>query len=362
MKKICLVIPSLQTGGMERVMSELANYFAGEYPDLEIHLVLFGRDRKIFYWLSQNIIVHKPIFTFDNSKRFLSSLRTLWFLRKKIKTVNPATILSFGEYWNSFVLLALLGLPYPIFISDRCQPDKPMGRIQNGLRKILYPRARGIVAQTAKAKEIYADLFKNKNVTVIGNPVRKISSYSKHFERENIVLSVGRLIETKHYDKLIEMFLHINQSNWKLVIVGGDALKQLNMKRLKKQIERFDATDRVILTGRQSNVESYYLKSKIFAFTSSSEGFPNVIAEAFSAGLPVVAFDCIAGPSEMILDGKNGFLIPLFNFKKFENKLKLLMRDEVLRNRLAEYAKKSVDKLAVSDIGQQYYSFITKTK
>ena len=91
---------------------------------------------------------------------------------------------------------------------------------------------------------------------------------------------------------------------------------------MRRIIADNNAEDKVFLEGKQADVETYYFKSKVFAFTSSSEGFPNVIGEAMSARLPVIAFDCIAGPSEMIKDNENGFLIPLFNFGQFRRNWK----------------------------------------
>ena len=357
--KICLIIPSLQAGGMERVMSELMKYFASRHQKLDLHLVLYGRKRDVFYNIPENIIVHKPSFEFEDSRRFFFTLKTLWFLRKRIVTINPDTTLSFGEYWNNFVLLALFGLPYPVFVSDRCQPDKSLGKLHTILRKYLYHNAKGIIAQTEKAKELYGMQFKHQNVKVIGNPIRCINKKDQTIEPENIVLSVGRLIKSKNYDKLIEMFVHINRPGWKLVIVGDDALKQQNMKRLKELVKQLDAEDKVFLVGRQLDVENYYLKSKIFAFTSSSEGFPNVIGEALSAGLPVVSFDCVAGPSEMVQDEENGFLIPLFDYSFFEKRLKCLMDNSVLLKKLGENAKQSIKKFSVESIGEQFYKFIT---
>jgi GalNAc-alpha-(1->4)-GalNAc-alpha-(1->3)-diNAcBac-PP-undecaprenol alpha-1,4-N-acetyl-D-galactosaminyltransferase len=60
MKKICLVIPSLQSRGIARVMSELADYFCPK-KEFEMHLVLYGLTREIFYKIPDNLIVHKPI-------------------------------------------------------------------------------------------------------------------------------------------------------------------------------------------------------------------------------------------------------------------------------------------------------------
>jgi len=357
---ICLLIHSLQPGGMERVMSELAGYFC-QKTDLEVHLVLYGKKPELFYKLPESIIIHKPASELINQIRLYSSFKRLYFLRRTVKNINPKSLLSFGEQWNSFVLLALLGFSIPVFISDRCSPLSKSSAFHLLLKKILYPRAQGIISQTEKAAQVYKFLFKNANIRVIGNPIRKIRGQETSVEKENNVLTVGRLIHSKHHDKLIELFISIAPSGWRLVIVGDDALRQNNFERLKSLVKDLDAEDRVILTGRQAEVDSYYLRSKLFVLTSSSEGFPNVIGEAMSAGLPVVSFDCVAGPSEMITDGKDGYLVPLFDYKTFGEKLLTLMNDPVLREQFGKEAKSSIDRFSVERIGEQYYSFITSS-
>ncbi len=356
MKRIALIIPTLHAGGMERVMSQLIFHFS-EKEDVEIHLLLYGLKREIFYSLPSNITIHIPKFEFNNNKRVLNSIKTLLFIRKEIHLIKPNTILSFGELWNSFVLISLLGKSYPIYVSDRCQPNKSLGTVHNFLRKILYPKATGIIAQTEIAKFIYLNQFNHHNIKVIGNPIRIINN-NQNTSKENIVLSVGRLIHTKHHDELIKLFVKINNLNWKLIIVGDDALKQNNMTRLRALVKELNAENQVILAGKQSDVDSYYLKSKIFAFTSSSEGFPNVIGEAQSAGLPVIAFDCIAGPAELIENGKNGYLIPIHDYTLFQEKLRLLMNNEDLRNKIGENAKISITKFSSNEIANKFYNFI----
>jgi len=167
-----MVIPSLQAGGMERVMSELIGYLASQ-NNIILHLVLYGISREIFYPIPENLKVHKPDFIFNNKLRLLSTVRTLLFLRKTIKHLAPDSILSFGEYWNSFVLLSLLGLKLPVYVSDRSQPDKSLGCFHENLRKWLYPKAMGVILQTEKAKEIFVVRNRQKNISVIGNPIKQ---------------------------------------------------------------------------------------------------------------------------------------------------------------------------------------------
>lgn len=355
-KKICLVIPSLQAGGMERVMSELATFFCKK-RELDVHIILYGITCEIFYPTPDNLSIHIPDTVFNNRYRFIYTLGRLKYLRNEVKRINPDSVLSFGELWNSFVLLALLGLSYPVYISDRCSPDRKYNAFHTFLRKVLYPTAKGIITQTNKAKEIYFRQFKHRNIIVIGNPVREIKNVDVS-KKENVVLMVGRFIKSKHQDKLIEMFLNIRMPGWKLVLVGYDHLKQNNSEILKALIKEKHAEYEIFLEGKQIDVESFYTTSKIFAFTSSSEGFPNAIGEAMSAGLPVVAFDCVAGPSEMITDGKNGLLVPVFDFKRFQECLQLLMNDSELRKTLGNNARKSIMDFSIQNIGERYLNFI----
>lgn len=354
-KKVCFVIHSLQAGGMERVMSELVNYFAAT-KKYQVHLVLYGIKREVFYEIQKDIIIHKPNFEFDNSKRILSTIKTISFLRKKIKEINPISVLSFGERWNNLVLLSLYGSKIPVYVSDRAQPDKTLGFKDDFLRKILYPKAKGIIAQTSKAKDIFSTFYKHNNFKIIGNPIRPIES--KIIEKENVILMVGRYIESKQQDILIKIFAKLNAPNWKLVLLGYDHLKQENQQKWHQLAKELNVADRVVFTGKQSNVEDYYNKSKIFAFTSKSEGFPNVIGEAMSAGLPVVAFDCIAGPSDLINDSQNGFLIPLTLENKFADKLQYLIDNQSIREEFGEKAKKNMAQFELNYICKKYEDFI----
>jgi glycosyltransferase involved in cell wall biosynthesis len=357
MKKICLVIHSLGIGGMERVMSELANSFAG-YEKTEVHIILIGLKRDVAYALDDRVIVRKPPFTFRHKRRTIDTIRTMTFLRKVVNEIQPDTILSFGEMWNNLVLLSLMGTGYPVYISDRSQPDKNLGILHNRLRNLLYPKAAGFIAQTGYAAENCLKNGWNKNVKVIGNPVRQVTR-DDTVEKENIVLFVGRLIPTKHVDDLIRMFAEIDDPDWKLVIVGGDAKKMKLSEELNQLVKELNVENRVLLEGEQKDVDSYYNRSKIFAFPSSSEGFPNVIGEAMSAGLPVIAYDCKAGPSDLIINEETGFLVDLFDRETFKKRLLLLMNDESLRYTFSIEAVSIMKNFSSAEIAEYFYKFVS---
>ena len=119
-----------------------------------------------------------------------------------------------------------------------------------------------------------------------------------------------------------------------------------------------EVNNNIIFAGSVANIDEYYNKSKIFSFTSTSEGFPNALAEALSVPLACISFDCVTGPSDLIEDGVNGFLVTDFDHDGYKKKLLQLMQDEGLRKKLQQAAEKSIRQFRIENIGQQYLDFI----
>lgn len=358
--KICCVIPSLQPGGMERVMSVLINGFIHDH-NAEVHVVLYGASREVFYGLNEGAYIHMPDWEFDKQHRTHDTFKTMRYLRKTLRSMHPDAILSFGSRWNSLVLLSCFGLRLPIYISDRGTPISYSKDFQFWLKKILYPKAKGIVVQTSLAEKLYRQRYRQTNFEVIGNPIRNIS-IPQDIQRENAIVSVARLVDLKHFDRLIAIFESIGNQDWKLIIVGGNADGQHILEDLQQLRETCLLKENIVLTGTQKDVDTYLLRSKIFAFTSSQEGFPNAIGEAMSAGLPVVSYDCITGPSEMIENGQNGYLTKVFDDETFKERLETLMNDEDLRAKMGKQAKESIGRFSEGLIVEKFYTFITQTR
>lgn len=354
-KKITLILPSLHSGGMERVMSILANQFI-KYDDIQVDLILFSANPKLFYQIDKKVKIH----TNQSKKKWnkiILFFQTIWFIRKRVSEISPDAILSFGTQWNNIVLLALLGTKHKVFVSDRGSPNRVYAFPQELLKSILYPRASGIIAQTSISENVTRKRFRNANIITIGNPIRLVED---NHQKVNQILSVGRLIKSKHHDRLIQIFNSLkNAEDWQLVIVGGNALRQSNYNKLNQLVNTLNLQGRVVLTGEQSSVDEYYTSSKIFAFTSSIEGFPNVVGEALSCGLPVVSYDCVAGPSEMIKNNFNGFLVPPFDDSMFLEKLQYLIDHPAERMRMSNNAKDIRIHFSEEVISRKFLSFLT---
>jgi len=355
-RKIACLIPYLQIGGSERVITLLANEFARR-SDLETHVIVYGNDAPSVYELSEKVTVHRPAFKFDNRVRLLSTLRRLGFLRRTIKKGRYDALLSFGDRWNNFVMLACLGLNARVFLSDRSSPELDIGRLQTWLRAILYPRATGLLAQTSRARDMARRRGLNDRICVVPNPV-VMQQLAAESGRQNTILSVGRMIATRNYDHLIKIFASLNADDWKLIIVGDDSQGQRHRHYLSNLVDRLGISERVEFTGERSDVQSFYDRAKIFAFTSSSEGFPNAVAEALSSGLPVISYDCVAGPSDLITSGENGYLVKLFDDRAFRKHLRELMVDEKKRIQMSTGARESVARLSVECVASRVLDFM----
>lgn len=353
--RLCLVSHTMKMGGMERVMAGYANY-AAQKSGTTVHLVLLLQEEQ-FYQLDERVILYKPDYRLHEMPRWLYALRTLLWLRKIVRKISPDTVLSFGEYWNSFVLVATVGLPYPKYISDRSNPADNLKFVHEIVRRLIYPTASGFIAQTELAARIIKSKTGLANAIVVGNPVRKING-DIAANRKNIIVNVGRMIPYKQQSKLIEIFEKTGRTDWVLRILGDGPL----FDELKSLVATKGIGDRVELPGAVNEIDDQLLEAKVFAFTSNYEGFPNALAEGMSAGLAPVSFDCPTGPADLIEDGVNGFLVPLDDDNLFLQRLVELMNDEVLLSELARKARESMQRFSEERVCEAITGFILNKK
>lgn len=350
MCRVVLVIPTMRQGGAERVMSELANAWSNQKH--EIHLVLLAKSEH-FYYIDDNVIIHNLGFTHSGvfNKAF-NELKVFFKLRKILKQKKPDFVLSFMSKYNILTILAASNLNLRVFVSDRSNPKKQLPFHISFLRKITYRFAHGIIAQTSLAKAVLEENTGNRNIVVIPNPLKAIS-VCENIEKDKIILNVGRLVEEKGQKYLLEAFTKIEDTEWKIAILGDGPLYDL----LKEQAEKLGLSDRVIMPGTVNEIDRWLTKASVFAFPSVSEGFPNALVEAMAAGLPCVSFDCDAGPRDIIIDGKNGYLVPVRDVEVLANRLETLINNAAIRMRLSKEAAKIVNDFGVKKISDDYLTF-----
>lgn len=357
-KTIAFVIHSLSSGGAERVVSTLSNELVEDYNIIIINFIV----NTPFYKLKDAIKVVQCNPEFKPSKNTLQALKLNYGFYKKIKEIFKAEkvdlAIGFMTTANILTILAAKALKIPVIVSERIDPTHTeIPFVWRQLKKWVYPKTDYLVVQTEPIKKYYSALVSQEKVIILPNPISKELIPQKIHDKVyvNTVLNVGRLTEQKGQDILIKAFANLNPVEWKLVIVG----EGLKREEYQKLINNLHMEKKIFLDGKTKNISDYYNQAKIFAFTSNFEGFPNALIEAMYMGLACISTDCPTGPSELITDGENGFLINLKNQKALENKLSILINNNELIETFSEAAKSSVQKFKVENVIKSWKKIIT---
>ena len=189
-----------------------------------------------------------------------------------------------------------------------------------------------LVVLTDKGKSDWPELA---NVTVIPDPIPLQTEVTSQLKGKRVV-TIGRYAYQKGYDLLLHVWSEVGKKfpDWSLSIYGmGNQSQYFQlMKNLGIDAERCQ------LNGPVNDVSKIYEESSVFVLSSRFEGFGLVLAEAMSCGVPVVSFDCPYGPSDIITDGVDGFLIKDWNERVFVDKVCQLIEDADLRQQMGRAA------------------------
>jgi glycosyltransferase involved in cell wall biosynthesis len=168
-----------------------------------------------------------------------------------------------------------------------------------------------------------------------------------------LVISAGRLDYQKGYDYLIPAWSAVAKKHpdWHLNIYGEGALRD----SIQKQIDELKLTNVITLCGRTSDISEKYAQHSIYVMSSRAEGLGLVLLEAASCGLPLIAYDCPSGPSEIIENGKNGLLVGrVGDIKGMADAICTIIENEALRNEMGEKALQMVERFSIQNIKKEW--------
>lgn len=188
----------------------------------------------------------------------------------------------------------------------------------------------------------------NERFDVMYNPICVSLSKSELSKgvRNRTVLAVGRLSHEKNFGALLRIWSQTRRGDWKLRIVG-DGYEYNQLQELARELHIDDSVEFV---GWVENPVDEMLNASILCLTSLYEGYALVLTEGMSCGLPVISFDTPYGPSDIITDGKDGFLVDYLDESMFAKKLSELMEQDDLRHRMSEEAVKESEKFTLDSI------------
>ncbi|WP_108424727.1 glycosyltransferase family 4 protein [Flagellimonas amoyensis] len=345
-QKIAFVIGSLTSGGAERVVTTLSRSLSHNY---DVTIFTFQKGETV-YRLDDSVKVISCMDEIPPSKTVLHSLILNYKLYRRLtsmlKSHQIELVIGFITMANVLTILAAKTLKIPCIVSERNNPyTDATPRFWKLCRRLTYPYAGFLVVQTELIKDFYKDLIDPRKIGVLPNPISQdlTKNRKENQPKENVVLNVGKLHDQKNQAFLIRAFHTLDFKDWKLIIIGeGERRKSLENLIVELKLE-----SNVFLLGRKNNIHDFYNRSKIFAFSSNYEGFPNALIEAMHFGLPCISTDCPTGPSELIHDGDNGFLTPVGDMEQFGNKLQELMDNPELRDKFSKKAMDTTSKFEV---------------
>jgi GalNAc-alpha-(1->4)-GalNAc-alpha-(1->3)-diNAcBac-PP-undecaprenol alpha-1,4-N-acetyl-D-galactosaminyltransferase len=353
--KILLVCSSLTSGGAERVLSTLANFWDSQGWEIDVFII---SKENSFYQLNNTI-------TLTSSKRYYQSgtlnfFRQLYDIRQCVKQSHPDVVISFLNIMNIATLLATIGLKTPIIISERNNHDSLKSKFWNTLRHLTYPLTQGMVVLSQYDFNQY---HKINDKVIIFNPldIKTLQKVSLE-KKEKSIIAVGSLHPQKGFDLLIQALAPIKtqllKHGWRVEIIG----KGQERNRLLSMIEAHQLQNLVHLIGEKKNIFDYYQKASIFILSSRYEGFPNVLNEAMAHGCASVAFDCKTGPSEMIQHQINGLLTPAQNIDILGKNILKLVKEKALRQKFFYASIKIREKNSLPKISQEWKNYIHHIK
>jgi GalNAc-alpha-(1->4)-GalNAc-alpha-(1->3)-diNAcBac-PP-undecaprenol alpha-1,4-N-acetyl-D-galactosaminyltransferase len=360
--RIGFVIFSLQGGGAERVAATLVNEWArrGE----QITLLTIDSHDTDFYPIDervQRVALGLNIPSKNWRDSVANNVRRVSLLRTFARSSKFDVIISFGDKTNLLLLLATRGLNIPVIVAEHIDPRVWfIGASADCLRRLLYPRASAVIVLTAGIGQWARQIVGTEAVTVIPNPVGEQClhrSQSIIKDKQHFVVAMGRMDFQKGFDLLLRAFALCVERypDWTLRLVGQGAEQQ----RLWNLSDQLGIKHAVRFEPVTKEPEKVFRESDLFVLSSRFEGFPMVLLEAMACGLPVVSFDCMSGPREMIRHDVDGLLVPPEDVDALAKAMARLMGDERERRRLAERAVEVTDRFGLPTVMAMWSEVLT---
>ena len=369
--KLVYITPALyMAGGVERVLTLKANYFA-EHFGYDITIILTeGKDKPLFYPLSNKIKVINLNIGFEKlwtcsfiRKIFVYLKKQRQFkkaLTKELMCIRPDITISLLRREINFINdikdgsrkigeLHVNRANYRNYSTEKvCFIKKLFAKFWSSNLLHHLQKLDKLVVLTDRDRDSWVEL---NNVVTIPDPLSILPTKISPLTEKRVV-AIARYSHEKGIDLLLKAWSIVEKqiSDWRLDVFGDGDRAPYEQLIDELKINRKSC----LLHGRTDDVEKEYCNSSIFVLSSRFEGFGMVLTEAMACGLPVVSFDCPWGPRSIITDGGDGLLVENGNVEALASSLSKLMSDEILRQSMSKAGLKNVRRFSIDYVADQW--------
>jgi len=367
-KKIVFFHPYFSDGGVERTNIGLAK-----------GLIKSGYD-VVFVTISPSEHFLEEVLEFGIQWVVLSARSTLrsqiefsrW-IRLEKKSSCRLVIISCQYYVNLACLLfrPLWGSGVRHILSERNHLDEFL--IHRSIKRkliakmvsLFYKYADVVIANSA---ELARDLSKvtKRSVGIVYNPTvnERLFQLGRQEVREPwfderegpVIIAVGRLSAQKDFSTLLKAFALLRQTNNARLLILGDGAERSSLMKLAEEL---DIVGDLTMPGFVSNPYKFIRHSSLFVLSSAYEGLPNVLIEALAIGVPVVSTSCRSGPTEILLGGKIGELVPVAGVNELSEAMRRSLDGLIVRPSL-EAIEESLARFTPENSVSQLVSILKK--
>lgn len=337
MRRLAFFLPSLAGGGAERVMLNLAQGFAER--GYAVDLVLATKTGPYLGDVPDSV----RLVGLDRSRVSLSVPKLISYLSAE----RPEVVISAMTHCNVAAIAAsllsrgsipVIGTEHVALLESQIHMDRRVEWLLQPLARILYPRARCIIAVSyGVANQLYASLkLEKEKLAVVYNPVVGESLLQSSNERLDdpwfeasappVVLAVGRLSTQKDFGTLVRAFSLVRRRRQARLLILGEGEKRDELQRL---VDALSLSTDTQLMGFVRNPYKYMKNAKVFVLSSRYEGLGNVIIEAMACGTPIVSTDCPSGPAEILENGRWGRLVPVGDAEAMASAIEAVLDEAV---------------------------------
>lgn len=358
-RTLCFVTSSLQGGGAQRVLVNIANRFARD--GWKIHLICFvAKNNPPIYSVDCGIQLHYLPRGYTIKDRILP--KCVKMLQALVAEIAPDLLIPFLMPATAYTFAVARNLGIRIIVSERNDPTRtPADPYWRKQRDHIMTHADGCVFQTQSALEYFGTEALSK-YAIIRNPVDLSGARNdvvKACDRTRRVVCVGKYEPQKNLDFLLDVFAEFLKTHpyYTLEVYGND----YHHRRLALQQKAIalGIDDKVYLNEARPDIFDVIYDARMCVLPSKYEGMPNALIESVSLGVPSIASDCPAyGGRQVITSGENGYLVPVDDKEDFVHKMRCLANQDALADRFTEEGRKVREKFDIDEVYALWKQFV----